>query len=80
MQINELNIFEIKVNYIHIFTHNEDLNQTIKLTDLNIDCLKNIFEYLNFRDLLSVASSNKRLNHATKFIFDRECKRVDLIF
>lgn len=39
------------------------------LTDLNIDCLEAILEYLKFEDLLNVADSNKRLRHASKFVF-----------
>lgn len=39
------------------------------LTDLNIDCLEDILEYLELVDLLSAADSNKRLRHASKFVF-----------
>lgn len=42
------------------------------LTDLNIDCLESILEYLELTDLCNVADSNKRLNHASKFIFIRK--------
>lgn len=48
------------------------MSEQMKLTDLNIDCLENIFEYLEFGDLLSAASSNKRLNRAANFVFVRE--------
>lgn len=44
----------------------------MKLTDLNIDCLENILEYLKVGDLLSAASSSKRLNKAANFIFVRK--------
>lgn len=43
----------------------------MKLTGLSIDCLENILEYLDFGDLLNAATSNKRLNQAADFIFDR---------
>lgn len=42
------------------------------LTGLNIDCLEEILEYLELRDLLNVADSNKRLRHASKFVFVRK--------
>lgn len=42
------------------------------LTDLNIDCLEEILEYLELKDLLNAADSNKRLCHASKFVFIRK--------
>ena len=47
-------------------------SEKMKLTGLNIDCLENILEYLELGDLLNAATSNKRLNQAANFIFDRE--------
>lgn len=44
----------------------------MKLTDINIDCLEKILEYLEFGDLLSAASSNKRLNKAAHYILIRK--------
>lgn len=41
----------------------------MKLTDLNIDCLEAILEHLELKDLLNVADSNKRLCHASKFVY-----------
>lgn len=41
----------------------------MKLIDLNIDCLEGILEYLKLEDLLNAADSNKRLCHASKFVF-----------
>lgn len=41
----------------------------MKLTDLNIDCIQSILEYLPYADLSNVADSNKRLLHAARFIF-----------
>ncbi|XP_055301905.1 uncharacterized protein LOC129568257 [Sitodiplosis mosellana] len=42
----------------------------MKITNLNIDCLERILDYLEFQDLINAAASNKRINHAAKFIFD----------
>lgn len=42
------------------------------LTDLNIDCLESILDYLQLGDLLNVSDSNKRLNYASKFVFIRK--------
>lgn len=41
----------------------------MKLTDLNIICLEGILEYLDLEDLLNAAESNKRLCHASKFVY-----------
>lgn len=49
-----------------------NLSEKMKLTNLNIDCLENVFEYLKLGDLISVAAANKRLNKAAKFVFARE--------
>lgn len=45
------------------------------LTDLDIVCIEEIFEYLELKDLLNVADSNKRLCHASKFVFIRKYAR-----
>lgn len=42
------------------------------LTGLTIDCLEEILEYLELEDLLNTADSNKRLQHASKFVFIRK--------
>ena len=44
----------------------------MKITDLTIDCLEEILEYLNLANLLNVANSNKRLNRAACFVFRRK--------
>ncbi|XP_055306465.1 uncharacterized protein LOC129570773 [Sitodiplosis mosellana] len=46
--------------------------ETMKLTDLNFDCLENILEYLELVDLLNAADSCKRLNKAAELVFDRK--------
>ena len=44
----------------------------MRLTDLDIDCIEEILEYLEFKDILSAADSNNRLRHASKFLFIRK--------
>lgn len=47
----------------------------MKFADLNIDCLEAILDYLEFKDLVNAADSNKRINHAAKFIFARKYRK-----
>lgn len=44
----------------------------MKLTDMNLDCIESCLEHLKFNDLLQVAASNKRLNRAANFIYNRK--------
>ncbi|XP_031639149.1 uncharacterized protein LOC116351208 isoform X2 [Contarinia nasturtii] len=44
----------------------------MKITDMNIDCLEECFEYLEFGDLLNVAYANKKLRKAAKFFYLRK--------
>lgn len=46
-----------------------------KLTDVNIDCLQHIFNYLNLRDLLTIADANKSLRLAADEIFSRNYRK-----
>lgn len=39
------------------------------INNVNIDCLEEIFKYLNLEDLLNIADSSKRLRKAASFIF-----------
>lgn len=48
------------------------LLKKMKLTDLDIDCIEEILKYLEFEDILSVADTNNRLRHASKFVFARK--------
>lgn len=41
----------------------------MNITDMKIDCLESSFEYLELGDLVSVASSSKRLNHVAEHVF-----------
>lgn len=52
----------------------------MKITDLNNDCLWNIFEYLDFSDLLNVASSNQRLNDVANIVYERKHRSKYLYF
>lgn len=44
----------------------------MKITDMNLICLEECFEYLEFRDLLSVADANIRLRRAAQFVYLRK--------
>lgn len=50
----------------------EKTNGNMKLTGLNIDCLECVFDYLELIDLISVASSNKRLGKVANLVFARQ--------
>lgn len=52
----------------------------MKITDLNIDCIGAILDHLEFEDFINAADSNKRLNHAAKFIFEQKYKREFLFY
>lgn len=39
------------------------------INNVNIDCLEEIFKYLNLKDLLNIGDSSKRLRKAASFIF-----------
>ena len=52
----------------------------MKLTNLNIDCLESILEYLELADLLNAADSNKRLCHASKFVYIKKYGSYRLYF
>lgn len=47
-------------------------SEKMKITDLNIDCLESVFEYLDLQDLLNVADANKYLNIVAKCVFRRK--------
>lgn len=47
-------------------------SERLKLTDLNIDCLEHVFQYLNLSELIAVADANQRLNIAANLIFMRK--------
>lgn len=52
----------------------------MKLTDLNIDCLEAILNHLDLQNLLNVADSNKRLCHASKFVYIEKYGSCTVIF
>ncbi|XP_055306339.1 uncharacterized protein LOC129570670 [Sitodiplosis mosellana] len=45
------------------------MKEEMKLTDVNVDCLENIFKRMRFTDLLSVAESNKQLKPGADLAF-----------
>lgn len=44
----------------------------MKITDMNLICLEECFEYLELRDLLNVADANKSLCKAAEFVFHQK--------
>lgn len=50
----------------------EGSDKKMKITDLNIICIEEIFEYLDLLNLMNVADSNKRLNIAARFVYRRK--------
>lgn len=52
----------------------------MKITNLNIDCLEAILNHLEFQDLINAADSNRRINHAAKFVFSRKYSRNMIVF
>lgn len=52
----------------------------MKFTDLNIDCLEIVLEYLELIDLLNVADSTKRLNKVAELVFARKHGKKDVNF
>lgn len=52
----------------------------MKLIDLDVDCLESSLEHFSLEDLLKVASSNKRLNHAAKFIYSSRYRSKTVYF
>lgn len=43
-----------------------------KLTDLNVDCLEQVFLYLSLKDLLNIVHANKQLKPAAELVFARK--------
>lgn len=43
--------------------------EEMRITDLNIDCLKKIFQYLCLKDLLNTADSNKYMKQGSELTF-----------
>lgn len=50
-----------------------DSNETesLELTDLDIDCLENVFRFLDLEDLLNISDANKYFKRCTEMIFAR---------
>lgn len=50
----------------------------MNLNDLNIICLETVLEYLEIKDLLNAADSNKRLRHAASMVYERKYGEMEL--
>lgn len=44
---------------------------SMKITDLNFDCLQSCLRHLNIEELLNVADSNTELKHVARYVFGR---------
>lgn len=49
---------------------------TTKITDINDDCLEQIFRHLPFRDFLNVADTTKRFKNAVELVYANKYGRV----
>lgn len=47
----------------------DDEVSTMKIDDINIDCLEHVFNYLSLMDLINVADANKYLRRAAALVF-----------
>lgn len=55
-------------------------NQNTKITDLNCDCLENIFKYLEFDDLLNIADSSQQFYNAVCLVYKKEYANKEVVF
>lgn len=62
-------------NHINEESPVQSLHSNTNITDLTIDCLEEIFEYLDLPDLLNIADSHKRLNKAAAFVYIRRHRK-----
>lgn len=51
------------------------VSRNMKLNDLNIDCIEEIFERLSLNDLLGVADTTIRCRHVAQLVFDRKYEK-----
>lgn len=51
-----------------------DKMSSIKIVDVNNDCLEHVFNYLDLMDLINVASANKHLGQAAAKVYGRKYK------
>ncbi|XP_055306318.1 uncharacterized protein LOC129570652 [Sitodiplosis mosellana] len=58
-----------KIYYTRLRRRNEEEEKQQKLTDVNTDCLEQIFKRLSLTDLLNVADSNQQLKPAVDLAF-----------
>lgn len=50
----------------------DDLVATMKIVDVNNDCLEHVFNYLDLLDLINVADANSNLRRAAASVFSRK--------
>lgn len=63
-------------NLLPIKKSDHDINTDLmKITDINIDCLESIFNYLPLSDLLNVSDSNKYLKKAAALVFVQKYRK-----
>lgn len=55
-----------------IIEQTEEEDETIKIINLNDDCLEHIFNYLDARDLLNIGQSNTRFQDPAGIVFKRK--------
>lgn len=58
----------------------DDSTETMKITDLNDECLQRICEYLDLIDLTNFAESNVRLAKAAKYVFSQMHRTYRIYF
>lgn len=64
--------------HFHIF--GTDFGHMAYITGINNDCMRSIFEYLEYNDLLNVAEASKELYPAVCEVFERKYKKRKLCF
>lgn len=66
--------------FCHKFLHFEkNKRREKKITDLNVDCLEAVLDYLEFEDLVNVADSNIHINSVASLIFRRRYIQKEVI-
>lgn len=66
------------LNRIYYRSKKKEQSET-RLTDLNVDCIEHIFQYLEFEDLLNAADSNLYLKNVASSIYKQRYSRRKVI-
>lgn len=74
MNIHQRNVRRHRKQSSRIVSESKDvpsprISQSMKLTDLNIDCLESIFRHLTLKDLLNVVDTNSDLRPAVDIVY-----------